>query len=152
MDITSSLPPDSELIAAYVRYAEALSKGVPDDTPEMDSDGRAYEEVGRVIRDGSAAYAWELVRAVLRRAPDQRLDAYAVGPLEELVRIRGTEVVDVIEAEARADERFRWALGCIWAEAEALPHEVLVRIVNASEGKIRPLGWVSPGESSQAAT
>ena len=152
MDRASFLPPDSEFVAAYVRYAEALSQGVPDDTPEMDRDERAYDEVWRAIRDGSAAYAWELVRAVLRGAPDERLDAYAVGPLEDLVRIRGAEVVDFIEAEAKADERFRWALGCIWAEAEALPHEVLVRIVNASEGKIRPLGWASPGESSQAAT
>jgi hypothetical protein len=149
---TSSPTPDSELVAAYVRYAEALGQGVPDDTPEVDSDARAYDEVERVIRDGSAAYAWELVRAILRRAPDERLDVYAVGPLEDLVRKRGAEVVENIEAEAKADERFRWALGCIWAEAKALPHEVLGRIVNASEGKIRPLGWASPGESSQAAT
>src|SRR5689334_15018860 len=96
---TSSSTPDSELVAAYVRYAEALGQGAPDDTPEMDSDSRAYDEVERVIRDGSAAHAWELVRAVLQRAPDERLDVYAVGPLEDLVRIRGAEVVDVIEAE-----------------------------------------------------
>ena len=150
--MTSSPTPDPELVAAYVRYAEALSQDIPDDTPEMDRDARAYDEVWSAIRHGPAAYAWEVVRAVLRGAPDERLDAYAVGPLEDLVRIRGAEVVDQIEAEAKADERFRWALGCIWAEEKALPHEVLVRIVNASEGRIRPLEWPSPGESSQADT
>jgi hypothetical protein len=151
MDRASALQSDSDLIAAYVKYAEALSHSVPEDTPEMDAAARSYAEVERVISDGSAPRAWELVRAVLRRAPDQRLDVYAAGPLEELVRMRGAEVVDALEAEAKADERFRWALGCIWLSTEDLPHDVLVRIVNASEGKIKPLGWASPGESSQAA-
>jgi hypothetical protein len=145
-----------EIAIHYVRYAEELSSAGDDDDamwePERDPDQAAYDLVDHVIRKGPAMDAWALVREVLAQAPNERLDAYAVGPLEDLVRIRGTEVVDVIEAEAKADERFRWALGCIWAEAKALPHEVLVRIVNASEGKIRPLGWASPGESSQAAT
>ena len=37
MDRASGLQSDTDLIAAYVKYAEALGQGVPDDTPEMEA-------------------------------------------------------------------------------------------------------------------
>jgi hypothetical protein len=51
---------------------------------------------------------------------------------------RGTEVVDLVEAEAARDDRFTWALGKIWIVAKGLPPDVVERIVIASGNAIRP--------------
>ena len=53
-------------------------------------------------------------------------------------RLRGTEVVDLDEAEAARDDRFTWALGKIWIVAKGLPPDVVERIVIASGNAIRP--------------
>lgn len=130
---------DADLVAGYVQYAEALSAGVPPDTVEMDSAEAAYAAVERDVRRGPASRAWELTRAVLRAAPDERLGVYAAGLLEDLVRHQGAALVDTIEAEAALDERFRWALGGVWLTEGELPQPVIERIVRASGGAIRPL-------------
>ncbi len=52
--------------------------------------------------------------------------------------LRGTEVVDLVEAEAARDDRFTWALGEIWIVAKGLPPDVVERIVIASGNAIRP--------------
>ena len=53
-------------------------------------------------------------------------------------RLRGSEVVDLVEAEAARDDRFTWALGKIWIVAKGLPPDVVERIVIASGNAIRP--------------
>jgi hypothetical protein len=53
-------------------------------------------------------------------------------------RLRGTEVVDLVEAEAARDDRFTWALGKIRILAKGLPPDVVERIVIASGNAIRP--------------
>ena len=127
------------LIAGYVRFVEALGRGVPDQSAEMDVASEAYHAVDKLIARGPAQSAWELVLELLRRAPDDRLDVYAAGPLENLVRHHGVELADVIEREAARDDRFRWALGCIWLTVGELPAETLERVVRASDGEIKPL-------------
>jgi DNA-binding Lrp family transcriptional regulator len=109
------------------------------DDPDADADAAAYDALKTVILEASAERAWELVLAVLRRSPDEDLSLHAAGPLEDLLCERATEVIDRIEAEAERDERFRWALGCVWLSHGTLPDEVLDRIVRASGGKIRPM-------------
>ena len=127
------------LVDGYVRFAEALGGGVPDDTAETEAASDAYRAVEKLITLGPARLAWDVVVEILRRAPDDRLDVYAAGPLEDLVRFHGVELVDVIEREAARDERFRWALGCIWLTVGELPPSVIERIVRASDGQIKPL-------------
>lgn len=127
------------LVAGYIRFAEALGRGVPDDTAETEAASDAYSAVEQIITHGPAGLAWDLVVEILRRAPDDRLDVYGVGPLEDLVRLHGVELVDVIEREAARDERFRWALGCVWLTVGELPARTMTRIVRASDGEIRPL-------------
>ena len=51
-------------------------------------------------------------------------------------RLRGTEVVDLVEAEAARDDRFKWALGEIWIVAKDLPPDAVERIVIASGNAI----------------
>ena len=59
-------------------------------------------------------------------------------PMAWNTRLRGTEVVDLVEAEAARDDRFTWALGKIWIVAKGLPPDVVERIVIAGGVVIRP--------------
>ena len=59
-------------------------------------------------------------------------------PMVWNTRLRGTEVVDLVEAEAARDDWFKWALGKIWTVAKDLPPDVVERIVIASGNAIRP--------------
>jgi hypothetical protein len=96
-------------------------------------------ETSSIAFSGPAEAAWELVLEVLRRAPEERLDVYAAGPLEDLVRRWGVDLLEEIEKEASRNERFRWALGCIWLLVGDLPSTELERIVRASDGQIVPM-------------
>jgi hypothetical protein len=53
-------------------------------------------------------------------------------------RLRGSEVVDLVEAEAARDDRFKRVLGKLWIVAKGLPSDVVERIVIASGNAIRP--------------
>src|SRR5690349_13840787 len=104
--------PDIEEIARrYLRCSADLSRSEQDEDaawgPERNPDEAAYDEVRHAIRQGPAARAWALVSTVIRFAPDDRLEVEAAGPLEDLVRLRGAELVREVEAEAACDARFR---------------------------------------------
>jgi len=145
---------DSEaaaLAAGYVRYAQSLRHDDDPDavcSPETDPDRRAYELVDQAIKHGPAARAWTYSVAVLARAPDAELGAFAAGPLEDCLRIHGAALVEQIEREAAAHERFRWALGTIWLSEHDLPPDVLRRIVRASADAIKVLEWLPRDGSS----
>ena len=130
-----------DIARGYLRCSAELSRPDqdPDATwnPETDPDQRAYDSVERAIRVGPAVRAWQLVVAILAQETDDRLAFQAAGPLENLIRLRGAEVVDLVEAEAAHDQRFKWALGKIWIVAKDLPADVVNRIVVASGGAIR---------------
>jgi hypothetical protein len=127
------------IAVGYVAYVESLARTRGGDDSDSHVGDREFEEVKHCIHAGPADVAWELVLEVLRRAPDERLDAYAAGPLEDLVRRWGVDLVGEIEVEASRDERFRWALGCIWFLVGDLPSTDLERIVHASDDRITPL-------------
>jgi hypothetical protein len=59
-------------------------------------------------------------------------------PMAWNTRLRGTEVVDLVEAEAARDDRFTWALGKTWIVAKGLSPDVVERIVMANGNAIRP--------------
>jgi hypothetical protein len=104
-----------------------------------DPDEIADDAMRTAIFQAPARTAWELVRALIRRAPDDELGFHATGALEDLVSQRGAELIDEIEAEAERDARFRWAFGCLWLSHGELPADVLERVIQASGGEIRPL-------------
>ena len=132
--------PSDAVVQAYRGFQKRLASGEvasppdPDDAEEAGHD--AFEDA---IWDGPARTAWHLVLELLRTAPDDELGFYAAGPLEDLVRLHGAEIIGEIEAEARRDSRFRWALGCIWLSHGELPADVLARVVRASGDEIKPL-------------
>jgi hypothetical protein len=125
------------VVDGYIRYSETLRRGDPDADANA-RDAAAYDALEAAIRGAPAAVAWELVVTLLRRAPDAELDFHAAGPLENLVVHRAAELIGEIEAEAARDERFRWALGCIWLSRDEIPDDVLQRVVRASGGAIQP--------------
>ncbi len=59
-------------------------------------------------------------------------------PMVWSTRLRGSEVMDLVEAEAARDDRFKWALGKIWIVATGLPPDVVERIVIARGNAMRP--------------
>jgi uncharacterized protein DUF6869 len=132
-------PDHQDVVTGYLQYAEALSAGVPEESLAMRAAEEADARVRRLIADGPALEAWVTVRDILRAAPDERLGVVAAGPLEDLVRLRGPEVVEAIEVEAARDERFQWALGRIWLTVSELPPDILARVVAASRAQINPL-------------
>lgn len=125
------------VVDGYIRYSAALQRGDADADANA-HDAAAYDALETAIWQAPAAVAWELVVTLLRRAPDADLDFHAAGPLENLVVHRGPELIGEIEAEAARDERFRWALGCIWLSRDEIPDDVLERVVRASGDAIQP--------------
>jgi hypothetical protein len=59
--------------------------------------------------------AIELIRALVSEAKnDEELAYVGAGPLEDLLRRQGPEAIALIEREAAADRRFRFALAGVW--------------------------------------
>lgn len=143
---------DSALVAGYIAYSEWLlgpaktESELDNQSPELLAAEKAFYATEDVLQNGPPAHAWELTRAVLRAAPDERLDVYAAGILEDLVRQWGPQLVGEIEREATSDERFKWALGEIWLSVADLPPDALSRVVAASGGAIHPF----PADSTPA--
>ena len=127
------------IAAGYVTYVENLARAGQANEAQIHDGEREFEELKQCIHAGPSDVAWELVLEVLRRVPDERLEVYAAGPLEDLVRRWGVDLVGKIEKEASRDARFRWALGCIWLLVGDLPSTELERIVHASDSQITPV-------------
>jgi hypothetical protein len=77
-----------------------------------------------------------LVLALVRTAPDDRLEHVGAGPVEDLVEKHAAALIDRIEAEARRDPRFREALGSIWLVAEDISAPILARLQDVTGGTI----------------
>jgi hypothetical protein len=116
----------ADLIATYHRHG--LEK-----RPE---DFWAWDRVGEIVRGPDAERAWELVVALVRSAPDDRLEYVGAGPVEDFVETHGAALVDWIVGEARRDPRFRAALASIWLVAEETPADVLARFQEVTGGQI----------------
>src|SRR3954463_12146625 len=105
-DSLTDISPEA-LASGYVLYEEQLAiSGDFEDTPKLSAALRAFSTVRQIVRDGEPDRAWAVTRSVLQAAPDDRLQVYAAGILEDLIRTRGKEVVAFVEREAETDERF----------------------------------------------
>ena len=120
-----------DLIPGYVGFTEELRRGVPPSTPDVEVLHHAHSALEELVRTAPIDEAWLLTREVLRRPPDEELRQYAVALLELFVSWRREEAVPLIESETQLDDRFRWALGCIYLDAD-LPEDMLRRLRRAS--------------------
>ena len=126
----------SEIIAGYIRYSNRLRSDVNDsEEPDDDPDETAYDMLHRLLRSGPCPEAWSLIVQLLKAVPDADLATVAAGPLEDVVRWRGTEIIKPLETEAAADPRFRWALRQIWLPTGEQPQDVLDRIDMARQDR-----------------
>ena len=114
------------LITAYLRHI----------AENTDDDFWAWEAVGEMSRAPNAEDAWDLVVALVRRAPEDQLGRVGAGPLEDMVDTHGSALVEWIEGESRRDPRFKEALSRIWLTRGTVPAPVEARIVAASGGRI----------------
>ena len=119
------------LIEGYFRNAQASGKERPD--------WWAWEEVDDIVHHDPPAAAWTVVLEMVRRAPEELVGDIAAGPLEDLVKRRGVELIDELETAARREPRVRQALGGIWIRWGALPDAIIARLIRASGDRINPL-------------
>jgi hypothetical protein len=78
-----------------------------------------------------------MVVALVRSAPDARLEYVGAGPVEDLVCIHGATLIDRITNEARRDSRFCEALASIWLVLEDIPEAVLSELQAVTNGQIQ---------------
>jgi hypothetical protein len=122
--------PLPDLVAAYFRQYRNGGE----------TDFWAFEEVGKRVTFGNDEEdAWAVMIALVEAADDESLAYVGAGPLEDLVRRFGTDLILRIEKTARTNLKFRECLGSIWLSEGALPDWVLARVVRASGNRIRPL-------------
>jgi hypothetical protein len=104
----SKTPPHDDLLNGYLAHAEAMSR---------DQESHyfwASEGMDRVIAADPEA-AWELVKELVARAPDDAALAFvAAGPLEDLICKHPDAVIDRVERRAAENARFRKALRAVW--------------------------------------
>jgi hypothetical protein len=126
-----STPTDPRTLAgAYLRHHATGA----------DADSWAYDEVNRRVgRRGDAQDGWRVVLALLDVATGQEVGYVGAGPLEDLVVNWGAALAGRIEARARRDGKFRFALQRVWLRKGDLPEPILRRVVAASDGVIDPL-------------
>ena len=125
--------PVPELAAAYLKHYRT----------KADKDFWAVKEVDLRITSSVPNHddAWALVLALIEAADDGGTLGYvAAGPLEDLVKRFGADLIGRIEDSSRRDARFRRALGTIYLSHGDLAPGILDRVVGASNGQIRPLG------------
>ena len=87
--------------------------------------------------------AWQAIKAVVRH---YQIDDYysldateaqtvvgllAAGPIEDLLSREGASFIDAIEAEAKADKRFAWALGGVWQSTT--PDDIWSRVQRVAD-------------------
>lgn len=82
---------------------------------ERDSREWAVDRLWELVNDDPDE-AWTLIRGIISATSgEEALCNVGAGPLEALIRYHGDRFIDQIESAARQDEKFRFALSCVWA-------------------------------------
>jgi hypothetical protein len=127
MSTQPEMPGDlAHLLEVYHRYGR----------DGRDEDFWAWERVDEIVAGEDAQRGYDLVRQLVRSAPDDRLEHIGAGPLETLVMNHSATLIDQLEAEAQVDPRFREALASIWLVVEDILAPVLARLQAVTEGRI----------------
>jgi len=121
---------DDDLIDQYVGLEMAREHDAPESWPV---------EAMRTIVSMEPDRAWRILKEIIRKAPDELLPRIAVRELEEFVKLHGSEFVSEIEAQAKTDPGFRYALGEVWISKGRLPRDIENRLIAASNGVLTVL-------------
>jgi uncharacterized protein DUF6869 len=89
-----------ELATAYLKYFGS----------HRDEDRWAWSDVDNLVRR-DADRGWEITRILVNKSTsDEALAFVAAGPLEDLLKKHGLDVIDRIENECKENDRLRMAL------------------------------------------
>ena len=85
----------------------------------------AWEQLNDLCRN-QPQLAWEIVLDIFRAPHHESVDwSLAAGPLEDLLAWHGVDIIEKIEAEARADRKFKELLHGVWRSTT--PHAIWSR-------------------------
>jgi hypothetical protein len=98
--------PRDEIVSAYLKAVARIDR---------DTNDWATYHVSNLVFSGRFDEAYPLLIEVIRLASDERiLCDIGAGDLESLLRFHGEEVIERIEADARAEPNLVAALRCVW--------------------------------------
>jgi uncharacterized protein DUF6869 len=89
----------------------------------------AYEELNRVREEERLDAAWPFVLALVARGSDHAIGAAGAGLLEDMLEEDPHAMIERVEEQATADQRFRYCLSHVWQGD--IPEDVWSRIVVA---------------------
>lgn len=99
-----------EIAEAYLQYWE---KKLGEHEPSEDGK-EASDEIDRLVA-AEPLEAWELICHLVEGAStDQVLAIVAAGPLEDLLKKHGPEVIALVEESCQCNDRMRLALSGVW--------------------------------------
>jgi len=100
-----------ELISAYLDYGRT----------QDDRYFWAFNAVLKLILEEEYEDLWSVSLALIAAVPDddpQLLAYVAAGPLEDVIRRAGPQILDRLETQARRDRKFRRSLTGVWGHAQ----------------------------------
>ena len=119
---------DEELARAWIRRFSQSRTSIllaGDADAQMQDDQRievetkwAFDELEKLV-ENDPARAWAVILCILSTAhqDENALDNLAAGPLETLLARHGRDVVEWVEAEAKANPKFKELLKGVWGNA-----------------------------------
>jgi hypothetical protein len=107
------------LVSEWLSYAESDLKQFPPACEALDD-----------LVDDDPFLAFSVILELVHRARTESTFGFvAAGPLEDLIKFHGTEVIDQIEEQAACDEKLRTALGRVHLARNDLDTATLERYV-----------------------
>jgi hypothetical protein len=92
----------------------------------------AWDKLDRLMR-ALPERAWPILLRLIELAPsDTAVDVIAAGPLENLLCLHGEAFIERVEKQAKADSRFRFALGGVWRNV--IPEPIWRRVNRITGG------------------
>lgn len=90
-------------------------------SPQYEANNWARECIDELVVEAPQT-ALGLITSILPLfTEDSVIAVFAAGPLEDLLKKHGTQVIDQVEAEAERNERFRYLLSGIWGGSRIDP-------------------------------
>lgn len=110
---------DKDGIFLPERLAEALLQWCRHEvnTPQHRENSWAFDCMETFVADAPHQALQIILSALPRFQEDAEIAVFAAGPVENLIVKHGPEIIDSVENEAAANERFRYLLSGIWGRS-----------------------------------
>ena len=96
------------------------------DSPERDSLFWVCEREWDLVRE-EPLLAWAMILEILKLNPSDKIqEVLSAGPLEDLLAKHGALVIELVETEAKKNQKFAQLLGGVWQNSMA--EEIWARV------------------------